>query len=278
MSDRTVHHASRNRAFLWVDLTRQPSASLSDSLDGAFELRRVREPLHIVSAISIHAPPFVCFEFEASGESSESETRGIESLTRVRREHPTLPVLVIAGPGSMIVALWALRLRVWDLLIKPVAHEELSQRILTLASMIPAGQNGIGDVVEAASSPLTQDIARRTSPAVAYVAAHFDRKIALEDVAELCQLSSWQFCRAFRKEHAVSFGQYLLRFRMERACERLAMPNALVKQVAYAVGFNDVSYFTRSFRREFGVCPSAYQMTARPRFESCAETCEASVG
>jgi AraC-like DNA-binding protein len=266
-----------------VDLTRQPSTSLSDSLDGAFEIRRVREPLHIFSAISIHAPAFVCFEFEACGESGESDARGIESLTRVRNEHPTLPVLVIAGPGSMIVALWALRLRVWDLLIKPVAHDELSQRILALASMIPAAQSGIRHVVEPASTSLPHtavapSVLRRTSPAVAYVAAHFDRKIGLEDVAGLCQLSPWQFCRAFRKEHAMSFGQYLLHFRMERACERLALPDALVKQVAYAVGFNDVSYFTRSFRREFGVCPSAYQLTARPHLEPRAEMCEASLG
>jgi two-component system response regulator YesN len=50
---------------------------------------------------------------------------------------------------------------------------------------------------------------------------------------------------------------------MERACERLAHPGALVKEVAYSVGFNDLSYFTRIFRRQFGVCPSAYQAGAR---------------
>jgi AraC-like DNA-binding protein len=255
----------RDNAFLWVDLTRGPNASLVNSLDGVFDIRRVREPTHIASAIQIYAPPFVCFEFE------ESDTRGIDSLTHVRNEHPALPILVIAGRDSMIVAMWALRLRVWDLLIKPVPHAELSEKIVALASMTPDGGAAVtsGTPTPSASIILPRAIAaeqviKRTLPAISYVAEHFDRKIALADVAARCQLSPSQFCRAFRKEHAVSFGQYLLRFRMQQARERLAARNALVKEVAYALGFNDLSYFTRSFRREFGICPSAYQAGSTP--------------
>ena len=256
---------SRDHAFLWVDLTREPNASLAGSLDGMFAIRRVREPTHIVSAIQLHAPPFVCFEFD------ESDARGIESLTHVRNEHPALPVLVIAGRESMVVAVWALRLRVWDLLIKPVPHAELNEKIGALASMRPdsaAAATAAAPVPSASISLprgiIAQGMIKRTLPAISYVAAHVDRKIALADVAALCQLSPSQFCRAFRKEHAVSFGQYLLRFRMEQARERLAVRNALVKEVAYSLGFNDLSYFTRSFRREFGICPSAYQAGSIP--------------
>ena len=42
-----------------------------------------------------------------------------------------------------------------------------------------------------------------------------------------------------------------------------AQPGALVKDVAYSVGFNDLSYFTRAFKRQLGVCPSDYQAGAR---------------
>lgn len=61
----------------------------------------------------------------------------------------------------------------------------------------------------------------------------------------------------------MSFGQHLLRYRTERACEQLADPAALAKEVAYSVGFNDVSYFARAFERQLGVCPSKYKATAR---------------
>ena len=95
------------------------------------------------------------------------------------------------------------------------------------------------------------------------MATHFERKIALEDVAALCRLSLTQFCRAFRKEQGASFGQHLLRYRLERACEGLAHPGALAKEVAYAVGFNDLSYFTWAFKRQLGLTPSEYRAGAR---------------
>lgn len=102
-----------------------------------------------------------------------------------------------------------------------------------------------------------------TAPAVTHVAAHFAGRIALDQAAALCRLSPTQFCRLFKVEQSESFVQFLLRFRLERASERLAHPDVLVKEVAYAVGFNDLSYFARAFKRHFGVCPRQFQAAAR---------------
>ena len=50
---------------------------------------------------------------------------------------------------------------------------------------------------------------------------------------------------------------------MRFAVFHLAQTGALGKKVAYPVGFNNLSYFTRAFKRQPGVCPSAYQAGAR---------------
>ena len=52
-------------------------------------------------------------------------------------------------------------------------------------------------------------------------------------------------------------------YRLEQACESLAHPGALAKEVAYAVGFNDLSYFTWAFKRQLGLTPSEYRAGAR---------------
>ena len=256
--------APHDASFLWVNLTHDARTVLDQSADCAFDVRRVREPTQIPGAIRDHAPQFLCFEFD------EPDAPGIAALAHTRRTHPSLPVLMITGGHSEAVALWALRIRVWDLLVKPVSSGELSQRLTALVELTRQPGRGPARAIrfppqgsEATTVPNGPGRHRRTHPAIAHVATHFDHKIALQDVAALCQLSPTQFCRVFRQEQGASFGQHLLRYRLERACEGLAHSEALAKEVAYAVGFNDLSYFTWAFKRQLGVCPSEYRAGAR---------------
>ena len=256
--------APRDASFLWVNLTRDARTVLEGSAGGASDVRRVREPTQIPGAIQVYAPQFLCFEFD------EPDAPGIAVLAHTRRAHPSLPVLMITGGHSEAVALWALRIRVWDLLVKPVSSGELSQRITALFEL--TNQQGRGPArdigfpsqsFETTTVQTNFDKHSKTHPAIAHVTTHFDRKITLDDVAALCRLSPTQFCRVFRQEQGVSFCQHLLRYRLERACEGLAHSGALAKEVAYAVGFNDLSYFTWAFKRQLGLTPSEYRAAAR---------------
>ena len=256
--------APRDASFLWVNLTRDARTVLDECAGGAFDVRRVREPTQIPGAIQAHAPQFLCFEFD------EPDAPGIAALAHTRRVHPSLPVLMITGGHSQAVAIWALRIRVWDLLVKPVSSGELSQRLTALIELTRQPSRGSARDIrvpsqgsEATAVPNGPGRHSRTHPAIAHVATHFDRKIALVDVAALCRLSPTQFCRVFRQEQGASFGQHLLRYRLEQACEGLAHSGALAKEVAYAVGFNDLSYFTWAFKRQLGLTPSEYRAGAR---------------
>ena len=57
----------------------------------------------------------------------------------------------------------------------------------------------------------------------------------------------------------MNFSTHLLRLRVERAQALLAAAPRPVSEVAFAVGFNDLSYFARIFRRFVGVSASAWQ-------------------
>ena len=255
---------TRDASIVWVNLTREARTALGDSAGGAFDVNCVREPGQIPAAIERHAPQFLCFEFD------EPKPPGINALADTRRTHPSLPVLMITACHSEPLALWALRIRVWDLLVKPVLTSDLSRCIRTLVDLTRQRRPGSAreirfpqQAAQALPDPEAPVSEGRTQAAVSYVATHFDGPIALEHAASLCRLSPTQFCRVFRQEHGISFGQHLVGYRLEQARQRLAHSGALVKEVAYAVGFNDLSYFTRAFKRQLGVCPSEYQADAR---------------
>jgi two-component system, response regulator YesN len=251
-------------SFLWVNLTGEAYSAMGGFVRSGFDVPCVRDLTQISAAIQCHAPKFLCFEFD------EPHAPGIAALACTRQAHPSLPILMITCGHSEAVALWALRIRVWDLLVKPVSDGELSQRLATLLELTHQRAKGPTRSIrfpwQSAETMSVMNVDSqhgRTHPAIAHMKAHYGHKIALEDVAALCRLSPTQFCRVFRHEHGVSFGQHLMRYRLERACEGLADSGALAKEVAYAVGFNDLSYFARAFKRLLGVCPRDYQAGAR---------------
>ena len=103
---------------------------------------------------------------------------------------------------------------------------------------------------------------RRTAPAIALIAASFHERVDLAAAARVCHLSPSHFSRVFKREHGVTFSRYLVQYRIRRACDLLAAPGVSVKAVGFGVGFNDLAYFSRTFRRCVGVCPTQYQSGA----------------
>jgi AraC family transcriptional regulator len=53
--------------------------------------------------------------------------------------------------------------------------------------------------------------------------------------------------------------QWILRARLRGAAKRLAASEAPITEIAFDVGFEDLSNFIRSFRAEFGISPRAYR-------------------
>ena len=81
----------------------------------------------------------------------------------------------------------------------------------------------------------------------------------LDEVADKVGLSLRSFRRRFKDATGEPPMQYLQRIRLETAKQLLATSILGVDQIAYRVGFDDASYFSRLFKRKAGVTPSEYR-------------------
>jgi AraC-like DNA-binding protein len=88
------------------------------------------------------------------------------------------------------------------------------------------------------------------------------RKIYLEEVAELANLSVEAFCRYFKVHTRKTYISFLNEVRVSHACRLLIQRNLSVEQVCYETGFNNVSNFNRIFKRVTGKTPLAYRAQA----------------
>jgi AraC-like DNA-binding protein len=84
-------------------------------------------------------------------------------------------------------------------------------------------------------------------------------KITLEELAALCGLGRFQFLKQFKLSIGMTPHAWLLRLRLEHACELLLQGSQAIATVAQAVGFYDQSHFNRAFRQAYGVAPSRFR-------------------
>ena len=92
-----------------------------------------------------------------------------------------------------------------------------------------------------------------------FIGAHHEEDLALADVSRAVNMSTFYFCKTFKKATGMTFTDYLSRVRIEKARELLANPNARVSEVAFAVGFQSLTHFNRVFRRLLGQSPTAWR-------------------
>lgn len=82
--------------------------------------------------------------------------------------------------------------------------------------------------------------------------------LTLAGLAETVHMSPKYFCRFFKDATHSTPIHYLCRYRIETACYLMAASEQNVTEIAMAVGFSDVNYFIRSFKKIKGVTPKRY--------------------
>ena len=92
-----------------------------------------------------------------------------------------------------------------------------------------------------------------------YLREHMAETIRLEDLAAHLHVSTYYFCKQFRKHPGLRFTDYLARLRVQQAQRMLQDPNRRVSEVAFEVGFLSLPHFNRTFKRITGTTPTLWR-------------------
>ena len=112
---------------------------------------------------------------------------------------------------------------------------------------------------------------RRAVEAALWIDAHSHRQIDLEQAARQADISLFHFLRLFAGVLGVTPHQYLVRSRLRHAARLLADEDRAITEVAYDVGFGDLSNFVRTFHRAAGVSPTKFRQASKGERSILAE-------
>ena len=92
-----------------------------------------------------------------------------------------------------------------------------------------------------------------------FVENNYMEKITIEDVAKEVSLSQSHFMKYFKNTMGTSFIDYLNEYRLTMASRLLISSDSSILDIAAEVGFDNLSYFNRSFKKRFQQTPREYR-------------------
>jgi transcriptional regulator GlxA family with amidase domain len=91
------------------------------------------------------------------------------------------------------------------------------------------------------------------------IEATLDQSVTVAELAAEAGFSVHHFCRAFGQSTGWPPHTYIIRKRVERACELLRSSNMSITEIALACGYSSSSHLSASFRKETGTSPTLYR-------------------
>jgi len=92
-----------------------------------------------------------------------------------------------------------------------------------------------------------------------FINEHQTEDLSLGQVAKAVSMSTFYFCKMFKKITGINFTDYLSRVRIEKAKNLLLNPNLRISEIAYEVGFQSLTHFNRVFKKITGQSPTQYR-------------------
>lgn len=147
-------------------------------------------------------------------------------------------------------------------LMEQLLHSDGTQRIMLLMEAL----NTIADckqLTTLSSIGFKHDLVEaendRVNAIYDYSLKNFKRKIQLEEIAAVANISPNSFCRYFKSRTRKTYSQFLIEIRVGQACKLLIENNLSIKQLCYESGFNNFTSFHKYFKLITGKSPLCYQ-------------------
>ena len=99
---------------------------------------------------------------------------------------------------------------------------------------------------------------------IKYIRRNYNKKITLAELAQHSCTDKYALCRIFKKTTGLTITNYINRYRCQIAADLISQ-GQLIGEAALSCGFENLSFFTKTFKKYIGVLPSVYKVKIPPK-------------
>jgi AraC family transcriptional regulator len=114
------------------------------------------------------------------------------------------------------------------------------------------------NAIDAKKASTREELYRRLLVAKDYIESNFEKKIEIEAIARIANISTFHFFRTFKQVFHISPHQYILDLRLKKSVQLLKKRQDTITEIAYQVGFADIHAFSKAFKKMYRVAPSQF--------------------
>ena len=202
---------------------------------------------------------------------------GLDAARAVLAQRPSCRVIFVTAYSLFQYAHEAVHLGACDYLLKPVDPDELEasirrairqieteRKLEALAPVQPEPEAPAAPEAPAPAHPESEN--QQTALVMAHVRRYLEDNymfdISLDSVGEILHISPAYLSAQFKKYQKMNFLDCLTELRINAAKELLTDPFRSAAEVASMVGYEDSSYFARTFKKRTGMTPTQYRKEA----------------
>ncbi len=204
---------------------------------------------------------------------------GLEMIAKIKELNHQCIIIIMTGFREFEYAQQAVRLGAFRLLLKPTNTEELLQAIddgvAELKKQV-SSQNelsnlrtklkelyGITQNVKEAPSAEANETASNSkylvAKAIEILKTNYYKDLDLKAVSDQLYISTWHLSKLLKKETGSNFIDILNEIRIDESKKLLLSPKLKIYEIAEKVGYVDVPYFTKLFKKHTGQTPMEYK-------------------
>lgn len=186
------------------------------------------------------------------------EYSGLDLIEKIREKDKNLYIIILSGYGSFKYAQRAIRSGVYRYLTKPTNPRELISVLREIELKIEGVNRTVSKSEENESVEVGNLLIRK---ALDYIELHYAEKIGLKTLSDALYISPNYFSDLFRRHMKVKFSDFLIEYRLKKACILLKKPEYKVSEIAEMVGFRNSTYFSTVFKKTYNLTPLEYKNT-----------------